>query len=62
MTVSEMRKRLEGLEKEGFGNLPMKVEVHSGPCQIDTIKVQGSGIQSSAERVLVVPINELWYA
>lgn len=62
MTITEARNRLEQMEKEGFGNLPLTIAVNNQRCNIDNLKVEGSGIVSSAERVVINPINTLWFA
>jgi hypothetical protein len=57
MTVLEMRKRLEGLEAEGFADLPLMIEVNvQKRCNLEKVKIEGSGIQTSAERAVIVPV------
>jgi hypothetical protein len=52
-TVSEIITQLQNLEKEGFGNLPFLVNVYGFKQEVESIKVQGSGIISSAEEVIL---------
>lgn len=65
MTVSKIREKLEEFEKEGFGNLELKIQIYNttkDTIGIEKLSVQGSGINSSAEKVTIIPQNDLWFA
>lgn len=59
MTVTEARKQLEQLENEGFGEKPLMIEVSHQKCGLDRIKIEENGMM---ERVIMVPVNFLWFA
>lgn len=62
MTVTDAKKKLEQLEKDGLGHLPLLIEVSKHRSKINNINIEGTGIVSSAERVVIEPENNLWYA
>jgi hypothetical protein len=65
MTVTEAKKKLEQLEQEGCGDLPFVVQIANTTNDrvgVQELRVQGSGIASSAEEVVIVPKNDLWFA